>query len=213
RPRDEGRPGGRLERGREAGARLIACGGRERLSDEARRAPAPARGRRPVPLRGDRGRRACRREPVAAPANRKERTIRCGVMDVLGPVRRFDRFQQRHRLLAFVIATNKKYSDDQGSFLAAVIAYYGFFSIFPLLLVLTTILGYVLQGHPGAERTLVDSALGQFPVIGPQLQTHALTGNIWALVLGTVGALWAGMGVFLAAQAAMNQLWGIPFRH
>jgi len=134
-------------------------------------------------------------------------------MDVLGPVRRFDRFQQRHRLLAFVIATNKKYSDDQGSLLAAVIAYYGFFSIFPLLLVLTTILGYVLQGHPGAERTLVDSALGQFPVIGPQLQTHALTGNIWALVLGTVGALWAGMGVFLAAQAAMNQLWGIPFRH
>ena len=125
---------------------------------------------------------------------------------------RADGFQQRHRVLGFLLATNKKYSDDQGGYLAAIIAYYGFFSLFPLLLVFTTILGYVLHGHPKAEHAAISSALGQFPVIGPQLAHGHLTGNAIALVVGSLGALWAGMGVFLAAQSAMNSLWGVPFR-
>jgi membrane protein len=132
-------------------------------------------------------------------------------VDLLGPARRFDRFQQRHRVLAFAIATNKKYSEDEGSYLAAVISYYAFFSIFPLLLVFTTILGYVLHGHPKVQQSLVDSALGQFPVIGKQLEAGTLHGNSLALGLGLAAALWAGMRVFLAAQHAMNQLWGVPY--
>jgi membrane protein len=133
-------------------------------------------------------------------------------VDVLGPVRRFDRFQQRHRLLAFVIATNKKYSDDQGSFLAAVIAYYGFFSIFPLLLVAVTILGFVLRGDPHLQQSIINSALGQFPIIGHDLRLHRLHGNDLALAVGIALALFAGTGVFLAAENAMDQLWGIPYR-
>lgn len=39
----------------------------------------------------------------------------------------------------------KKFSDDQAGSLAALIAYYGFVSIFPLLLVLVTVLGIVLE--------------------------------------------------------------------
>jgi YihY family inner membrane protein len=132
-------------------------------------------------------------------------------VDALEPVKRFDRWQQRHRPVAFVLATNKKYSDDEGGHLAAIIAYYAFFSIFPLLLVFTTILGYVLDGHPGAQRAVVGSALGQFPVIGDQLQTGRLTGSAIALAVGAAGALWAGMGVFLAAESAMNRIWGVPY--
>ena len=82
----------------------------------------------------------------------------------------FDRFQQRHRWLGFPLAVLQKYADDQGGYLAATITYYGFFSVFPLLLVLTTVLGFVLQSHPHLEQSIVDSALGQFPVIGPQLK-------------------------------------------
>jgi membrane protein len=133
-------------------------------------------------------------------------------MQVSAAARRVDAFQQRHRLLAFLAATQKKYSDDQGSYLAATISYYAFFSIFPLLLVLTTILGYVLRGHPKLQQSIVGSALAQFPVIGRQLQSHALTGNALALVVGSVGALWAGTAVFIAAQDAMNELWGVPYR-
>jgi membrane protein len=109
-------------------------------------------------------------------------------------------------------ATKKKYSEDQGGYLAAIIAYYGFFSLFPLLLVFTTVLGFALQGHPKLEHSLVNSALGQFPVIGTQLRAGHLTGSIVALVLGICAALWAGMGVCLAGQNAMNTLWGISLR-
>jgi membrane protein len=124
----------------------------------------------------------------------------------------FDRFQQRHRWLGFPLAVLQKYADDQGGYLAATITYYGFFAIFPLLLVLTTVLGFVLQGHRDLERRIVNSALGQFPVIGPQLSHRSLHGSALALGLGLAAALWAGMGVFLAAQNAMNHLWGVPFK-
>lgn len=126
--------------------------------------------------------------------------------------RAFDRFQQRHRSLAFPLAVLQKYSEDQGGYLAATISYYAFFSIFPLLLVFTTVLGYVLGGHSGLSRSLVDSALGEFPVIGRQLHTHSLHGSGLALAVGIAVALWAGMRVFMAAGNAMNHVWGVPFR-
>jgi YihY family inner membrane protein len=106
----------------------------------------------------------------------------------------------------------QKYSDDQAGYLAATITYYGFFSLFPLLLVLTTCLGFVLRGHPHLQQSIVNSALGQFPVIGQELKRGSLHGSSLALGLGLAAALWAGMGVFLAAENAMNQLWGVPFR-
>lgn len=126
--------------------------------------------------------------------------------------RAFDRFQQRHRSLAFPLAVLQKYSEDQGGYLAATISYYAFFSVFPLLLVFTTVLGYVLGGHSGLSRSLVDSALGEFPVIGRQLHTHSLHGSGLALAVGIAVALWAGMRVFMAAGNAMNHVWGVPFR-
>jgi membrane protein len=124
----------------------------------------------------------------------------------------FDRFQQRHRWLGFPLAVVQKYSDDQGGFLAATITYYGFFAIFPLLLVLTTVLGFLLPGHRSLEQSIVDSALAQFPVIGTELRGGLLRGSALALSVGLAAALWAGMGVFLAAQNAMNHLWGVPFK-
>lgn len=126
--------------------------------------------------------------------------------------RAFDRFQQRHRWLGFPLAVLQKYADDQGGYLAATITYYAFFAIFPLLLVLTTVLGFVLQSHKHLQQTILNSALGQFPVIGPQLSHGSLRGSTLALTLGLAVALWAGMGVFLAAQNAMNHLWGVPFK-
>jgi len=126
--------------------------------------------------------------------------------------RAFDRYQQQHRWLGFPLAVLQKYSDDQGAYLAATVSYYAFFSIFPLLLVFTTVLGFVLGGHGDLYKSLVDSALGQFPVIGRQLRAHSLNGNGLALGLGLAAALWAGIGVFLAAQNAMNHVWGVPYR-
>jgi membrane protein len=124
----------------------------------------------------------------------------------------FDAFQQRHSWLGFPLAVREKYSDDQGGYLAATITYYGFFSIFPLLLVGVTVLAFVLPGHPHLQRSIVNSALGQFPLIGHDLRLHRLSGSALALGAGIALALWSGMGVFLASANAMDRLWGIPFR-
>jgi membrane protein len=145
------------------------------------------------------------------PAASRTLSLACERMSFGERYRALDRWQQRHRTAGFTLAVFQKYSDDQGAYLAATISYYAFFSIFPLLLVFTTILGYVLGGHGHLYSSLVDSALGQFPVIGRQLRTHSLEGNGLALGLGAAAALWAGTGVFLAAQNAMNQLWGVPY--
>jgi membrane protein len=124
-----------------------------------------------------------------------------------------DRYQREHRWLGFPLAVRQKYSDDGGSQQAALIAFYGFYAMFPLLLAFVSILGFVLRGHPKLERSIVHSALGQLPIIGGQLETHSLQGSTLGVVVGIVGSLWAGMGVLLAAQRAMNQQWGIPLVH
>ena len=134
------------------------------------------------------------------------------VISADGAYGRFDCFQQRRRWLGFLLAVRQKYADDQGSYLVATVAYYGFFSVFPLLLVFTTALGFMLRGHAHLQGQIVNSALGQFPVIGHELKAHSLTGSTLALALGAGGALWAGMGAVLAAENAMNQLWGVPFK-
>jgi membrane protein len=133
-------------------------------------------------------------------------------MEIRARYEAFDRFQRRHAWLGFPLAVRKKYSDDQCSYLAASIAYYGFFSIFPLLLVAVTVLGFVLRGHPHLQQSIVGSALGQFPIVGHDLQAHRLEGSGLALGVGLPLSLWAGMGVFLAAENAMNDVWGVPRR-
>jgi YihY family inner membrane protein len=127
-------------------------------------------------------------------------------------LRAIDRFQQRHRRLAFTVAVLKKFDDDQGVQLGALIAYYGFFSLFPLLLVFVTILGFVLQGNPSAQESVLHSTLSQFPIIGNQLEqnVHSLRGSGLALAIGILGALLAGLGITGAAQNAFNVVWKVP---
>jgi inner membrane protein YhjD len=123
-----------------------------------------------------------------------------------------DAWQRRRRWTAFPFAVVKKFGDDQAGHLAALVAYYSFFSIFPLLLVLTTVLGLVLESNPSLRTDLLDSTLAQFPVIGDQLDTSgAIPGSGVALAVGIVGALWGGMGAMMAMQNAMNGVWNVPF--
>ena len=75
---------------------------------------------------------------------------------------------------------------------------------------LVTVLGYVLDGRPSLQHRIVDSALGQFPVIGPELEQHSLKGSGLALAVGIAVSLWTGTSVFLAAENAMNRIWGVP---
>ncbi|HET8583558.1 MAG TPA: YhjD/YihY/BrkB family envelope integrity protein [Jatrophihabitans sp.] len=124
---------------------------------------------------------------------------------------RFDRFQRRHPHAAVPLAVLYKFFDDQGNYLAALIAFYGFLSLVPLLLLSSTVLGFVLQGHRALQRSLLNSALGQFPVVGHQLaDPHGISGGGIGLAVGIAGALYGGLGVAQAAQNAMNTMWRVP---
>ena len=128
-------------------------------------------------------------------------------------VRRADRFQQRHAVIAFPWAVMQKFSNDEAGSKATLMAYYGLFALFPLLLLLATVLGFALSGHPALREQLIDSALGKFPVIGDQLRSevHPLEGSTAALVIGIVGTLYGSLGIGFAAQNAMNTIWNIPY--
>jgi YihY family inner membrane protein len=133
-------------------------------------------------------------------------------MSVTDRLRALDRAQQKRPRLSFLAAVVKKFGDDQAGQLAALIAYYGFVSLFPLLLVLVTVLGFVLQGDPGEQKRILDGALGQFPLVRDQLKLHSLTGSDLALAIGVLGSLLAGMGITGATQNAFNRIWSVPFK-
>jgi membrane protein len=129
----------------------------------------------------------------------------------MGFVERLDRFQRSHPRAGLPIAVVYKFADDQGNYLAALITYYGFLSIFPLLLLSSTILNFVLEGDPELQRQVLDSAVGQLPIVGTQLaDPHGMSGSGVGLAIGILGTLYGGLGVALAAQNAMNTIWRVP---
>jgi len=122
-----------------------------------------------------------------------------------------DAFQQRRPVLAFPVAVWRKFNDDRAANLAALIAYYGFAAIFPLLLVLATVLDIVLKNDPALQKTLTNSALAQYPVIGQQIKTQLgeIPGTGLPLVIGAVFLLLGARGVANAMQNALCEVWGI----
>jgi membrane protein len=139
------------------------------------------------------------------PAWREERRPEVSVAD------RLDAFQRAHRVAAFPLAVVYKFIDDQGSYLSALITYYAFLGLFPLLLLASSILGFVLHNDPHLQHQILNSALSQFPVIGDQLGSPGgLQGSKTAVVVGILGSLYGALGVANATQNAMNIAWGVP---
>jgi YihY family inner membrane protein len=126
-------------------------------------------------------------------------------------VRAADRFQRKHPAAGFPIAVFYKYFDDHGPYLAAILTYYSFVSIFPLLLISSSILGFVMQGDSELRDRLLQSALSQFPIVGDQLgRPEGLTGSTSAIVIGALVALYGALGLGQAAQHAANVTWAVP---
>jgi membrane protein len=131
---------------------------------------------------------------------------------VPGIVARLDRYQREHRWLGIPLAVLDKFIDDRGPALAALITYNGFLSLFPLLLVLSTTLRLVLRDHPELADQLLGSALARFPVVGAEITAtvHPLEGSAIALIIGSLIALYGGLGFTAAVGHAFDQMWGIP---
>ena len=119
-----------------------------------------------------------------------------------------DAFQRRNRPVGFIYGVIKKMGDDKGGQLAALITYYGFFSLFPLLLVAFTVLGYVLSGNPSLRNDVSDTINQQLPI--PGISADTISGSGLALVIGIVLTLWSGLGATQVAQDALNTVWDVP---
>ncbi|WP_030909969.1 YihY/virulence factor BrkB family protein [Streptomyces sp. NRRL F-5126] len=127
-------------------------------------------------------------------------------------VQRVDAFQRRHRWLGLPLAVVYKFFDDQGPYLAALLTYYGFLALFPLLLLLVTALSGLLHNDPHLQHEVLHSALSQFPVVGDQIgdNIHSFRSNGFALFGGIAGSLYGVSGVMTAAQNALNNIWAVP---
>lgn len=122
-------------------------------------------------------------------------------------VDRLDRLQRRRPAIGFVVGVIKKFGDDRGGQLAALITYYGFFSLFPLMLVAFTVLGFVLQNRPKLQAEIAQTLAERFPL--PGIEAGSIKGSGVALAVGLVLALWSGLSATQVAQDAMNTIWNV----
>jgi len=141
------------------------------------------------------------------------RRARAAVNALERAARRVDALQQRHTPLAVAVGVVKKFGDDNGGTLVASLAYAAFVAVFPLLLLLVTVLGIVLSGHASIRASVLHSTFADFPVVGPSLAKN-VTGlhrsSIVGLVVGLLGLLWGGTGLAQTAQFTMAQVWNVP---
>lgn len=128
-------------------------------------------------------------------------------------VRRVDAFQQKNPVFGFAFAVTKKFGDDNGGILVANLAFSAFLALFPLLLILVTVLGIVLDGYPGLEKSVLHSTFAQFPIVGSNLagSIHALKrSSVFGLTVGLVGLAWGSLSISQAGLFAMAQVWNLP---
>ena len=127
-------------------------------------------------------------------------------------LRALDRAQQKYKGVAFAVAVGQKFSEDGATRLGALIAFWGFFSLFPLLLAFVSITGFVFENDPGLRAEAIDSVLSHVPGLGDDVarEIGQLKGSTTALVIGLLGALYGGLGVMNAIGVALDEVWGVP---
>lgn len=127
--------------------------------------------------------------------------------------RRLDAFQQRHVVPGFIVGVMKKFGDDNAGALTVQLTYTMFVTVFPLLLLLITILGIVLSGDPSARDRVLQSTFGEFPIVGQQL-AHNIQGlkrsSDFGLIIGIVGIIYGTTGLAQTGLYAMEQVWNVP---
>ncbi len=123
-----------------------------------------------------------------------------------------DKFQQRHKTIAFPAAVFKKYGEDEGGHLTALITYYSFLSLFPLLLAVASATQIFLKNNEHLRAKVIESISHYFPVISDELQSniHTMHKTGIALLIGILVTLYGARGGADAIRHAFNQIWHVP---
>lgn len=129
----------------------------------------------------------------------------------MGLVDAVDRTQRRRPSLGLPIAVFFKFVDDQGPYLAAIVSFYATLAVFPVLLLASSIFGFVLRGDAELKNRVLDSTLATFPIIGEELgRPDALQGSTAGVVVGVLAATYGSLGMGQALQNALNVAWSVP---
>ena len=129
----------------------------------------------------------------------------------MGFVDALDRTQRRRSFLGIPVGVFFKFVDDQGPYLAAIVSFYATVAVFPILLLATSIFGFVLQGNPELQEQVLDSTLATFPIIGEELgRPDGLQGSTTGVIVGVLAATYGSLGLGQALQNALNVAWSVP---
>jgi membrane protein len=126
--------------------------------------------------------------------------------------KKLDKYQQRHNFISFLVAVMKKYGDDQAGTQAALITFYGFLSLFPLLLVFFTVISRLLNHYPHLQQRVITAVLQYFPIAASQLQhnIHSSHREGLSLIVEILIFIYGARGVAGSLQNACNHIWAIP---
>jgi YihY family inner membrane protein len=128
-------------------------------------------------------------------------------------IKTVDNWQQRFSPAGFVFGVVKKFGDDNGGVLVANLTYTTFVTLFPLLLVFTTILGLVAVYDPGFKTAAENAVANQVPVLGHTLTSQVGTlkkSSVIGLIVGLVVTIWGSMGLAQAGLFTMGHVWNLP---
>lgn len=129
-----------------------------------------------------------------------------------GILARVDLFQQRHSLLGFIYAVQKKYDEDEAGYEGALITYYGFLSLFPLLFILLSLLQLSIFKTYHLRNEIISVINQRLPILGSELQAniHSKHRAGIALVVSLLITLYGARSVANAFQHALDRFWLVP---
>ncbi len=133
-----------------------------------------------------------------------------GIMD------RIDGLQQRRAMFGFPYAVIKRYFEDHGAWIGSLVAYYAFFSLYPLIVVFVTLATWLLNDRPDLLQRVLEAMWSKFPFADAGLTQDeieryvaGLGGNSWILALSLLVTLWGGLGFARVLQDGVNTIWGV----
>ena len=114
-------------------------------------------------------------------------------------------------LPTLIIRTVKELGDDDATHMAAGVAYYALFSLFPLLLGVIAIIGVASQSV-STRRRILEWTSDNFPGAGDLISDNIVasieaSGSLG--VISIIGLIWAGSAIFGAITRAVNRAWDI----
>jgi membrane protein len=142
-----------------------------------------------------------------------DRVVASGMIKLMNSFQKLthgvDRFQQKYPVFGFPIAVVKRYSEDQIGRQAALITYYGFLALFPLILAFITIIGIIVQNDPDLQAKIYSQLFQHFPALGEDLARsfHSLKSSGIPLIIELLVLIYGARGVVVSLQEAFNRVW------